>query len=160
MTISGYLIGYAEKSKSYKIYCPSHNSRIVESRNAKFLENDLNSGSDQSQDLVSVMDQSSTLSQRLVTIHNAPQVQPDLEQLIIKDLQAVDDFLVDEVILDILEINEQTVKQHDPLKNVDSTLTRSTRERKSSISSDYVVYLQESDLMLELLMIQKRFHKP
>ena len=42
-TISGYFIGYAERSK---FYCPSHSTRIVESRNAKFLENDLISGSD------------------------------------------------------------------------------------------------------------------
>jgi len=37
-TISEYFIGYAERSKSYKFYCPYHITRIVESRNAKFLE--------------------------------------------------------------------------------------------------------------------------
>ena len=46
-TISGYFIGYAEKSKGYRFYCPSYSTRIVESRNAKFLENDVISGSDQ-----------------------------------------------------------------------------------------------------------------
>ena len=85
MTISGYLIGYVEKSKGYRFYCPSHNTRIVESRNAKFLENDLISGSDQSQDLVYVGDQHSTSSQRLVIVHNTPQVQPYVEQPIIED---------------------------------------------------------------------------
>ncbi|RVW72007.1 Retrovirus-related Pol polyprotein from transposon TNT 1-94 [Vitis vinifera] len=34
-TISAYFIGYAERSKGYKFYCPSHSTRIVESRNAK-----------------------------------------------------------------------------------------------------------------------------
>ncbi|RDX88789.1 hypothetical protein CR513_29569, partial [Mucuna pruriens] len=43
-TIIGYFIGYAEKSKGYKFYCPTHNTRIVESRNAKFHENDLING--------------------------------------------------------------------------------------------------------------------
>ena len=43
-TISGYFIGYVEKSKGYKFYCPSHSTRIVESRNTKFLEYDLVSG--------------------------------------------------------------------------------------------------------------------
>ena len=51
-TISGYFIGYGERSKGYRFYCPSHNTRIVESRNAKFLENDLISESDQFQDIV------------------------------------------------------------------------------------------------------------
>ena len=45
--ISGYFIGYAERSKGYRFFCPSHNTKIVESRNAKFLKNDLISGSDQ-----------------------------------------------------------------------------------------------------------------
>ena len=40
-TISAYFIGCVESSKGYKFYCPSHRTRIVESRNAKFLENDL-----------------------------------------------------------------------------------------------------------------------
>ena len=46
-TISGHFIGYAKRSKGYKFYCPSLNTRIVESRNAKFLEYDLKSGSGQ-----------------------------------------------------------------------------------------------------------------
>ena len=144
-TISGYFIGYVELSKGYKFYCPSHSTRIVESKNAKFLENDLISGNDQFHNLVSVRDQSSTSSDRLVIIHNTPQVQPSIEQLIIEDPQAIDNFPIDEVILDIPEINEQPVEQHDPSENVDSTLRRSTREKKLAIPSDYVVYLQESD---------------
>ena len=47
-TISGYFIGYAKRSKGYKFYCPSYNIRIVELRNAKFLENDLICASNQS----------------------------------------------------------------------------------------------------------------
>jgi len=55
-TISGYFIGYAEKSKGYRFYCPSHSTRIMESRNEKFLENDLISGSGQFQDIASEKD--------------------------------------------------------------------------------------------------------
>ena len=40
-TISGHFIGYAKNSKCYKFYCSSHTTRIVESRNKKFLNNDL-----------------------------------------------------------------------------------------------------------------------
>ena len=78
-TISGYFIGYAKRSKGYRFYCPSNNNRIVESKNAKFFENDLISGSDQSQDLVSMRDQPSASSDRLVIIHNVPQVQTGFE---------------------------------------------------------------------------------
>ena len=86
---------------------------------------------------------------------NITSVQPDVKQPIIEDPQVADDLPVDEVTLDmpklneqhldIPELNEQPIEQHDPQKNVESTLRRSTRERKSAISGDYVVYLQESD---------------
>ena len=51
----------------------------MESRNAKFLENDLICGSDRFQDIVYEKDhidaQPSTSSDKLIVIHNAPQVQ-------------------------------------------------------------------------------------
>jgi len=34
-TINRYFIGYVEKSKGYRFYCPSNNTWIVKSRNAK-----------------------------------------------------------------------------------------------------------------------------
>ena len=37
MTISGYFIGYAEKSKGYKFYCPSHNTRLWNRETLNFL---------------------------------------------------------------------------------------------------------------------------
>ena len=37
-TVSGFFIGYTENSKGYRFYCPSNPLRIVEARNAKFIE--------------------------------------------------------------------------------------------------------------------------
>ena len=45
----------------------------------------------------------------------------------------------------MLKIIEQLVEQHDSQKNFDSTIRRSTKEIKSTIPNDYIVYLQESD---------------
>jgi len=147
-TISGYFIGYAEISKGYRYYCSYHITRIVESRNAKFLENDLISGSDQLRDLGSKIDyiksQPSTSSERLVIIH-IPQVQRDDEQHMIDIPQPVADNPVDQVDHQIPKNDEQPAEQHDPQENVDAALRRSTRVRKSTIPSDYIVYLQESD---------------
>jgi hypothetical protein len=39
-TTSGHFIGYAVNSKGFRFYCPSNNTRIVESINAKFLEDE------------------------------------------------------------------------------------------------------------------------
>ncbi|RDX88425.1 hypothetical protein CR513_29983, partial [Mucuna pruriens] len=44
-TISSFFIGYFEKSKGYKFYCPNHSMRIVEYDNARFIENGQFSGS-------------------------------------------------------------------------------------------------------------------
>ena len=75
-TVSGYFIGYAEKSKGYRFYCPSHTTSIVESRNAKFLEDDVISGSDHFKNIVFAHDyiesQPSTSNDRLVIVHSTP----------------------------------------------------------------------------------------
>ena len=70
----------------------------MESRNAKFLVNDLFSGSDQSQSIVSKKDQSSASSERLVIIHSTHQVQTRVEQLIVEVPQAIENNPVDQVV--------------------------------------------------------------
>ena len=69
-TISGYFVIYAKKSKGYRFYCPHHSLRFVESRSAKFLDNDLVGGSD----LFSKREQPSTSNVILIVIQNIPQV--------------------------------------------------------------------------------------
>ncbi|RZB63650.1 GDSL esterase/lipase isoform C [Glycine soja] len=117
-------------------------SLIVESRNAKFLENDLISGSDQLRDLgyeIDYIESQPSTSERLVV------VQRDDEQHMIDIPQTIANNPVDQVDHQIPENDEQPVEQHDPQENVDITLRRYTRVRKSAIPSDYIVYLQESD---------------
>ncbi|XP_074313540.1 uncharacterized protein LOC141648719 [Silene latifolia] len=43
-TVSGYFIDYPEKSKGYRFYCSNHSTRIVETGNARFIENGQTSG--------------------------------------------------------------------------------------------------------------------
>ncbi|RVW47185.1 Retrovirus-related Pol polyprotein from transposon TNT 1-94 [Vitis vinifera] len=92
--ISGYFIGYAEKSKGTDLLS-IYSTRIVESRNAKFLEYDLVSGSDQFRNIVSDIDhtesQPSTSSDRLFIVHNTPQVQSGVERTI-TEVQPVVEF--------------------------------------------------------------------
>ena len=74
----------------------------MESRNAKFLKNDLISGSDRFQDVVCERDhidaQPSTLSDRLIVIRNAPQVQTSDGQPIIEVPQTTNANPVDQVV--------------------------------------------------------------
>jgi transposase InsO family protein len=155
-TISGYFVGYAERSKGYKFYCPSYHTRFVESRNAKFLENDLISGRDQSRYSIPEKDhsvnQSSISTSQMIVLSNTPQM--SVEQQATQDPIAADnnqeipqivDNLVDPGIQDLPENIEQPVVQHAPQEIVDAPLRRSTRIRRSAIPSDYIVYLQEQD---------------
>jgi len=61
-TISGFFIGYPKMSKGYRFYCPNHSTRIVESGNARFIENGQFSGSEKSQkvDIVETRGESSS----------------------------------------------------------------------------------------------------
>lgn len=85
----------------------------------------------------------------MIVVHNTPQVQLGIEQPINEIPQAAENVPIDQVVQVIPEIIEQPVEQHDPKKNVSATLRRSTRERKSAIPSDFVVYLHESDIGVE-----------
>ncbi|KAF7812720.1 Retrovirus-related Pol polyprotein from transposon TNT 1-94 [Senna tora] len=109
-TISAYFVGYVERSKGYKFYCPTHTSKFVESRNAKFLENDTFSGSDQFHDLVNENDHEviPTTSGQEEAPHNA-QEEPQ---------------------------EEFHIEQHQPPQEVE--LRRSQRAKKPAISNDYM----------------------
>ena len=99
-TLSGFFIGYAKTSKGYRFYCPSHSTRIVESRNSKFLETDMISGRDRFKDLILVHDhiesQPSKSYDRLVIVHNTPQVLISVEQPIIEVPQVVENLPEDQ----------------------------------------------------------------
>lgn len=68
---NGYFIGYAERSKCYRFYCPTHGIRFVESRNANYLENDLIGRSNQSIELISEHEHTDTpsSSKRSTIVH-------------------------------------------------------------------------------------------
>ena len=72
-TTSGFFIGYPLASKGFRFYGPGHQTRIVESLNAKFLEDHIDSSSSQSSESLST--QSSVdpiilpiMQERIITI--------------------------------------------------------------------------------------------
>ncbi|KAL0320291.1 UNVERIFIED_CONTAM: Retrovirus-related Pol polyprotein from transposon TNT 1-94 [Sesamum radiatum] len=81
----------------------------------------------------------------LFKVHNTPTVQTRVEQPIQTVPQVDDHEPVDPVVPHITENVEQPVDQQVPPENVDATLRRSTRIKRSAIPSDYMVYLQESE---------------
>ena len=131
-TISGYFIGYPDKSKGYRFYCSNHSVRIVETGNARFLENGEISGSNEPRKV------------------DVEEIRVDIPPL----------FLPQEIVVPqpVQQVEEN--EQHNrvgslPLENIaiendveppqPAPLRRSQRERRPAITDDYVVYLQESD---------------
>ena len=83
----------------------------MESRNAKFLENDLTSGNGQFQDIVSVKDQLSTLKGTIYFIHqNIPMVRVGVRQKIDENPQKVKNILVDQIVHKAEQVLEHQVE--------------------------------------------------
>ncbi|RVW95124.1 hypothetical protein CK203_025518 [Vitis vinifera] len=66
-------------------------------------------------------------------------------QPVIEVRQAVDNIPVDQVDQELPDTSERQVEPHTSLEDIGTTLRRSNRTKRSTIPSDYVVYLQESD---------------
>ncbi|RVW53328.1 Retrovirus-related Pol polyprotein from transposon TNT 1-94 [Vitis vinifera] len=131
-TISGYFIGYPDKSKEYRFYCPNHNVRIVETGNARFLENGEISGSNEPR----------KVDNEEIRVDIPPPFLPQ-EIIVPQPVQQVEE-------------NEQHNRDGSlPPENIaienaveppqPAPLRTSQRERRPAITDDYVVYLQESD---------------
>ena len=150
-TVSGFFIGYAEKSKGYRFYCPSHTHKVVEARNARFLE-DYNTDASRSHKVVIEEVQDSTLSGRGVEPGgHIPTMAQQLPIQITTYEGAITDPPIqnshEEVVSEPVIQEPQQVVQTAPQSLDQSDLRRSSRVRKSAIPSDYVVYLQETDYM-------------
>ena len=148
-TISGYFIGYPKRSKEYRFYCPNHSTRIVESGNARFIENGSVNGSVGARDVEireSLMDQnpSNDPSQIEVPIIVAQPQGMNMEQQQMDAPSPIMDAIVQEE-----EENAQVNEQVRPQEEIVSR--RSTREKISAISNDYIVYAleHESDLSID-----------
>ena len=135
-TISGFFIGYPEKSNGYRFYCPNHNTRIVETENARFIENGEVSGSETPRNVVI---QEVRVQVPLPITSFKVVVLPIVEQFNNYQEQQMNDFIThNNDIIDELAIDEPQ----------EIVLRKSQRQRKSTIFNDYVVYLQESEFDL------------
>jgi transposase InsO family protein len=131
-TISGSFIGYPEKPKGYRFYCPNHSTRIVETGHARFIENGEVSGSDKLQNVViqEVRVQVPVPMASKEIVVPIIDEQPDNIEQQINEPPLHNEAVTNEPIVD----GPQEV-----------VLRRSQRVKRSVISDDYVVYLQEFD---------------
>ena len=138
-TISGHFIGYSERSRGYRFYCPTHSTRVVESNRAVFFEDDLDFQSAQPRNFV--FEEEHVLVPMPVTLPSTV-LQPHIEQENVPTHEPVQPIVVEPAPPVVDEIQDHIV--------ADVPLRKSERTRRPAISDDYVVYLQEHEFDITL----------
>ena len=126
-TVSCYFIGYSERSTGYKFYDSTAKS-IFETGNARFFEDVEFDGGDKDRDFA-FEEEYVDIPTAVIDIDQAPI--PDIVQEADPNQNNIQEPLVPE---------EQTLPPPEP-----TPLRRSTRERRSALPNDYIVFLQEHE---------------
>jgi len=136
-TVSCHFIGYPDKSKGFRFYCPNQLTKFVETRHAVFLEDELLRGSMTPREI--------NLEEKRVYVPT-PMIQEPVLPVHDNVVPPVEN-TADTTPADIIpnEINEEDIQQAPAEENEHDgePLRRSHRVRKSAISSNYVTYMSE-----------------
>ncbi|RVW13581.1 Retrovirus-related Pol polyprotein from transposon TNT 1-94 [Vitis vinifera] len=145
-TVSCYFVGYSERSRGFKFYDPSTRS-FFETSNAKFIEDVESSGREP---LRKVVFEEESVNIPIITTGHGHIMFNDTIQNVqsITGIQDTPEIPPAQVMEPIQVHQEVTQQPQEP--QVQVPLRRSTRERRSTISDDYVVYLQEHEFDMGL----------
>ncbi|RVW38473.1 Retrovirus-related Pol polyprotein from transposon TNT 1-94 [Vitis vinifera] len=148
-TVSCYFVGYSERSRGFKFYDPSTRS-FFETGNAKFIEDVELSGREP---LRKVVFEEEFVNIPIITTGHGHVMFNDTIQNVqsitgIQDTPEIPPAQVMEPIQVHQEVTQQPQEPQEP--QVQVPLRKSTRERRSTISDDYVVYLQEHEFDMGL----------
>ncbi|KAM1632105.1 hypothetical protein ACFX2K_020035 [Malus domestica] len=149
-TISCFFIGYPERSKGYRFYCPNHTTRIIETGRAKFIEEsvgDLEVESFSFEEEKELNNEQGPVVQEDVVVNStmaASDESPSLNAHVESEQQ--------EIVHGHHDIPIQVSEPIVPASNTDDQnqvlLRKSQRIRRHAISDDFICYLQESEFNL------------
>ena len=137
-TINGYFISYLEKSKGFRFYCPNHTTRIIKTRNVRFIKNDEVSGRETPrkvdiQEIRVRIPLACTLNQVVL-----PPFVPQVIEPVNNHDEQYEEQINDPITHNEVVINELGVDKPQPI-----ALSRSQREKRPAIPNYYTVYLHE-----------------
>ena len=139
-TVSCYFVGYSERSRGFKFYDPSTRS-FFEAGNAKFIEDVELSGRDP---LRKVVFEEESVNIPIITTGHGHIMFDDTIQNVHSIIE-----IPPAQVMELIQVHEEVTQQpQEP--QVQVPLRRSTRDRRSTISDDYVVYLQEHEFDMGL----------
>lgn len=122
-----------DKSKGYRFYCPSNSTRIVESGKARFIENGKINGSTELRKV--------EIQEVRVQV---PLPVTSFKVVVLKVVEHINDFQ-EQQINNLVPHNKVVNNELVAIEAQEIALRRSQRQRRSAISDDYMVYLQESE---------------
>ncbi|KAM1998218.1 hypothetical protein EV2_005744 [Malus domestica] len=139
-TTSCYFVGYSERSKGFKFYCPHSHTRISETNNAKFIE-DFNATHCQSRNSYIFEEVGET---EMASSSNTVTLPIPMSNIATEDdIAATQPPVTNENPVHIPDIQPLQPQESDVAPA--PVLRKSQRPRKSAISDYYLVYLQETD---------------
>jgi hypothetical protein len=141
-TVSCYFIGYAERSRGYKFYDPT-NRIIFETNTVKFFEDVMVQRGNTNQ-IIFEESQDSPIREAPTSVPIVIRISGD--SLVHEPTSVVNESSVNEppeieenLEQDNVDVEEEPIPPQEPQEAV--PLRRSTRERRSAISNDYIVFL-------------------
>jgi len=132
-TVSSYFIGYSERSRGYKFYDLILKT-IFETGTATFFEDIEFGGKNQIRNFF--LEEESVIIPEPIQTITFDEVSSEPPQNIADEPHTQDDLVVRE---------EKTQDPQQPMLHEPAPLRRSMRVRRSAISDDYVVFLQENE---------------
>ncbi|RVW80008.1 Retrovirus-related Pol polyprotein from transposon TNT 1-94 [Vitis vinifera] len=142
-TVSYYFVGYSEMSRGFKFYDPSTRS-FFEMGNAKFIE-DVELSRRES--LRNVVFEEESVSIPIIATGHGHIMFDDTIQNVQPITEIVDTPEIHSTqVVEPVQVHEEVTQE----PQVQVSLKRSTREMRSTISDDYVVYLQEHEFDMGL----------
>ena len=146
-TVSCFFIGYPEHSKGYRFYCPSHVTRIVETKRAAFLEDYKVSGSSENngnpyEDLQEVQDAGGR-DPSLILTPVTPLV-PHAASQVTEPSPSLSEFITPDLITPENEGTSNTNYQQND--EPDNQPRRSSRPKRPTNFDDYVTFITEAEM--------------
>ena len=143
-TVSCHFIGYPDKSKAYRFYCPNRATKFVETRHAVFLESDMMRGSTTPREIILEEKQEYVPTPIIqepifpVSVDVAPPVERTVNATPAETPVTVSDATPNDVSVE----NSQQPSIVDDVP-INEPLRRSQRTRKPAIPNDYLTYLSK-----------------
>jgi hypothetical protein len=152
MTVSYYFIGFAERSRGYKFYDPT-NRIIFEINTVKFFEYVMVQRRNTNH-IVFEESQDSFIRETPTSVPIVIRISGD--SLVPEPTSVVNEHIVNEPLeieenpeQDNVDVDEEPIPPQEPQETV--PLRRSTRERRSAISNNYIVFLQENEFNIGMM---------